>query len=105
VRLGELVEWMGERSATDAHEMARTVACDPAQSTVAADTHGRLAEVAAALEVEARRLPPGGEAEQKAEFVRHLGSASVAAIGNGANAVSMLREAGLGVAVLGTLRR
>lgn len=68
---------------------------------LSADTHGRLDEVAAALEIEARRLRPGGEAEQKAEFVRNLGPDSIAAIGNGANDVGMLREAGLGIAVLG----
>ena len=41
------------------------------------------------------------EAEQKADFVSGLGPAGVVAIGNGANDVLMLREAALGIAVLG----
>lgn len=69
---------------------------------LSADTHGRLDEITAALEVPATRLRPGGgEAEQKARFVQQLGAASVAAIGNGANDVGMLRAAALSIAVLG----
>jgi len=38
---------------------------------------------------------------EKAELVRQLGPEQVAAIGNGANDAMMLREAALGIAVLG----
>jgi P-type E1-E2 ATPase len=69
---------------------------------LSADTHGRLDQVSATLGVAAMRLREGGEeAEQKARFVRELGAAGVAAIGNGANDVGMLREAELSIAVLG----
>ena len=69
---------------------------------LSADTHGTLDEVADALGVRAVRLEPGGgEAEQKAEFVRGLGPESVAAVGNGANDVAMLKIAALAVTVLG----
>jgi|SRR5579884_2794711 len=68
---------------------------------VSADTHGGLDAVAAALGVQARRLQAGGEAEQKAAFVRALGAAGVVAIGNGANDAAMLAEAAVGIAVLG----
>lgn len=69
---------------------------------LSADTHGRLDEIGRVLKVPATRLrPDGGEVEQKAEFVRCLGAASVVAIGNGANDVGMLRAAGLAIAVIG----
>jgi P-type E1-E2 ATPase len=65
-----------------------------------ADTHGRQAEIDQQLGLTAVRVPPGGEAEAKAAFVRGLGAAEVMAIGQGANDAGMLREAALGVAVL-----
>jgi P-type E1-E2 ATPase len=68
---------------------------------VSADTHGGLDAVAAALGVRARRIASGGEAEQKAAFVRELGATGVVAIGNGANDAAMLAEASVGIAVLG----
>jgi P-type E1-E2 ATPase len=65
-----------------------------------ADTHGRQAELDQQLGLTAIRIPPGGEAEAKAAFVRQLGASSVMAIGQGANDAGMLREAAVGVAVL-----
>jgi P-type E1-E2 ATPase len=68
---------------------------------LSADTYGGLERISRALGVAATRLAPGGdEVEQKARFVRGLGS-GVVAVGNGANDVGMLREASLGIAVLG----
>lgn len=67
---------------------------------VTADTHGRQAEIDRQLNLTAVRLRPGGEAEQKAAYVRQLGAASVVAVGQGANDALMLREAALGIAVL-----
>jgi P-type E1-E2 ATPase len=70
---------------------------------LSADTHGKLDEVAAELGIVGTRLHPGdSEVEQKAAYVRALGADSVVAIGNGANDVGMLREAGLGIVVLGS---
>ena len=68
---------------------------------LSADTYGTLADVAAQLHVPARRLGPGDQAAQKAAAVEALGAAQVAAIGNGANDAAMLRQAALGIAVLG----
>lgn len=71
---------------------------------VTADTRGRQAALDKELGWPAVRIAPGvagGEAAQKAAFVRELGVPHVVAIGNGANDVEMLREAALGIAVLG----
>jgi P-type E1-E2 ATPase len=67
-----------------------------------ADTFGRLDAIAAELGVAGARLRAGeSESAQKAAIVRQLGAERVVAIGNGVNDVAMLREAALGVAVLG----
>ena len=69
---------------------------------ISADTLGRLESIATQLGVPFTRLDPAeAEPEQKATFVRRLGALNVVAIGNGANDVGMLKEAGLGIAVLG----
>ena len=68
---------------------------------LSADTFGQLDQLAADLGVPGTRLRGSGEAEQKAAFVRSLDPSVVVAIGNGANDVGMLREAGLAIAVLG----
>jgi soluble P-type ATPase len=75
---------------------------------VTADTHGRQAEIDRQLSLQAVRVgsfdglktPPGNESEQKAEFVRRLNAATVAAIGQGANDAGMLEAAALGICVL-----
>lgn len=66
---------------------------------ITANTHGRQAEIDAALGTNAVLLAEGYEAEEKAAFVRSLGKADTAAIGQGANDVEMLKEAALGVCV------
>ena len=68
---------------------------------VSADTQGTLSGLASQLGIQAKRLDAGDECKQKAEFVDGLGSHGVVAIGNGANDVEMLRQAALGIAVLG----
>jgi len=67
-----------------------------------ADTHGRQAELDRQLGLTAVRIPPGGESEAKAAFVRDLGADGVVAMGQGANDAGMLREAAIGVAVMST---
>ncbi|MBP1693387.1 MAG: hypothetical protein H6Q37_1270 [Chloroflexi bacterium] len=54
------------------------------------------------LGLQATRIPPGNEAEQKAEFVRRLGADRVMAIGQGANDAGMLKQAALGICVQST---
>lgn len=69
---------------------------------ITADTHGKQAEIDRQLKFAADRLKPGGyEREQKADYVRALGTHKVVAIGNGANDVDMLKAASLGIAVIG----
>lgn len=68
---------------------------------VTADTYGKQEQIDFALAVKSVRLQRGGEAKQKAELVRSLGSDKVIAIGNGTNDALMLKEAAIGVAVLG----
>lgn len=67
---------------------------------VTADTHGRQDMIDRQLNLQAVRLKGGAEARQKAEFVRDLGAAATAAIGQGANDAGMLKEACLGICVL-----
>jgi P-type E1-E2 ATPase len=67
---------------------------------VTADTHGRQSLIDHQLNLQAVRLQPGGEAAQKAAFVRSLGAETVTAIGQGANDAEMLRLAALGICVL-----
>jgi soluble P-type ATPase len=66
-----------------------------------ADTFGTVAHETRRFESALKILGPGAEDQQKAELVRRLGPLQTAAIGNGRNDLLMLREAALGVAVLG----
>jgi soluble P-type ATPase len=71
---------------------------------ITADTRGRQGFLDRQLGWPAVRLEVGAglrETTQKAAFVRKLGSETVVAIGNGANDAEMLREAAVGIAVLG----
>jgi soluble P-type ATPase len=71
---------------------------------ITANTRGRQAALDAQLGWPAERISgaaAGGEAAQKAAFVQGLGAEAVVAIGNGSNDLAMLREARLGVGVLG----
>jgi P-type E1-E2 ATPase len=65
-----------------------------------ADTHGRQEQIDQLLNLSAVRLETGNEPEQKAAYVRNLGSESVVAIGQGANDAEMLKEAALGICIL-----
>ena len=68
---------------------------------VTADTHGTATRLRDALGIEVRVISEGAEADQKLALVRELGAEKVVAIGNGANDVDMVREAALGIAVIG----
>ncbi|MDO9557972.1 MAG: HAD family hydrolase [Coriobacteriia bacterium] len=68
---------------------------------ITADTQGTAHNMAAELGIEVHIVERGAEAAQKLAFVRELGAASVAAIGNGVNDAAMLREVALGVCVVG----
>ena len=90
---GQLVKGVAQRLA----ELRRSVGVH----MLTADTRGRQHAIDAQLGMEATRIRPKDEAAQKASLVRELGSEGVCAIGNGANDAQMLREAKLGIAVLG----
>jgi P-type E1-E2 ATPase len=69
---------------------------------VTANTHGRQLAIDRELELEAILIEDGKpEATQKAELIRRLGSDATVAIGNGANDALMLKEAAIGIAVVG----
>ncbi len=65
-----------------------------------ADTHGRQALIDQQLNLQAVRIQPGAEGEQKAAYVRRLGAERVVAIGQGANDAGMLQCAAIGICVL-----
>jgi P-type E1-E2 ATPase len=65
-----------------------------------ADTHGKQGVIDQQLHLTAVRIQPGGEALQKAEYIRRLGAERVVAIGQGANDLQMLAVAGLGICVM-----
>ena len=69
---------------------------------VTADTYGRQVEIDHQLSLQAVCISTigGSESDQKAEYVRGLGSEAVAAIGQGANDAGMLETAALGICIL-----
>ena len=68
---------------------------------VTADTYGRAKSELQDLPLQVHLLEPGKEAEQKLQYVQSLQSKSVVAIGNGNNDRQMLKEARLGILLLG----
>ena len=87
---GRLIDGVAEALAALRGELAVTL--------LSADTFGALAAIEAQLGVAAQRIASG---EDKVRALRALGAQRCAAIGNGANDARMLREAALGIAVIG----
>jgi len=67
---------------------------------VTADTFGTAAKLGG-LGVYVQVLLPGDQVEAKAALVRALGASQTIAIGNGSNDEAMVREAAVGIAVVG----
>jgi len=67
-----------------------------------ADTHARQELIDRQLNLQAVRILPGYESQQKAEYVRRLGAEHVVALGQGANDAGMLNAAAIGICVLST---
>jgi soluble P-type ATPase len=67
---------------------------------ITANTHGGQDLLDKQLNLVSVKIKPGGEANQKADFVRLLGPESVIAIGQGSNDALMLQEAAIGLCVL-----
>lgn len=65
-----------------------------------ADTHGQQDLIDRQLGLQAVRIAPGDESQQKGDYVARIGGQRVVAIGQGANDAAMLERAGLGICVL-----
>ncbi len=66
-----------------------------------ADTHGTAKQVFKDLPIQVYTLSSPNTTAEKQEFIKKLGSERCVAIGNGTNDALMLREAALGICVLG----
>ncbi len=66
-----------------------------------ADTRGDVEEKIKKLPVQVVRLESGNEAIQKLNFLKQIGPEKTIAVGNGYNDHLMLKEALLGIAVIG----
>ncbi len=66
-----------------------------------ANTHGGGERIAEELGIQFTQLEPGPGGDQKKGFVQDLGRDQVITVGNGANDATMLKTAGLGIAVNG----
>jgi P-type E1-E2 ATPase len=68
---------------------------------VTAETSANATAVASTLHCRLHVVRSSAQDNQKATYVRSLGSTTVVTVGNGANDAHMLREAALGICVLG----
>lgn len=68
---------------------------------VTADTHGNAAAACKGLPCRLVVLPEGDQDVSKRDYVRTLGAGRTACIGNGRNDRLMVREAAIGICVIG----
>ena len=69
---------------------------------VTGDTFGMGFKIAQELGIKIHIIDvTQSESKQKAEFIKNLGAAQTVAIGNGRNDALMIKEAGLGITILG----
>jgi P-type E1-E2 ATPase len=68
---------------------------------ITADTYDTADAELGAINVTFIKVNKNASGEEKAKVVRELGPEKIVAIGNGANDAAMLKEAALGIAVLG----
>ena len=66
-----------------------------------ADTRGQAIQILGKLNVEIALLSGDNTSQEKAEFIRATGSSRSVAIGNGYNDHLMLKEAALGLCIIG----
>jgi len=81
-------------------ERLRTLSNDIRVHVVTADTFGTAARLRG-QGVQVQVLAPGDQIEAKAALVRALGAPHTIAIGNGSNDEAMVREAAVGIAIVG----
>jgi P-type E1-E2 ATPase len=68
---------------------------------ITADTFGTVRSEIKIPGVEISIITPDSQTKQKMEFVKSLGAENTAAVGNGANDAQMLKQAVLGICVIG----
>jgi P-type E1-E2 ATPase len=68
---------------------------------VTADTRGNASELKRNLQVDFHKVDAGGEDEQKLALLQSLGRECTVCVGNGSNDVSMLKDAAIGICVIG----
>lgn len=78
----------------------RALSNDIRVHVVTADTFGTAARLHG-QGIQTQVLPPGDHVEAKAAIVRALGVSHTIAIGNGSNDEAMVREAAVGIAIVG----
>ena len=78
----------------------RALSNDIGVHVVTADTFGTAARLHG-RGIQIQVLPPGDHVEAKAAIVRALGASHTIAIGNGSNDEAMVREAAVGIAIVG----
>ncbi len=67
-----------------------------------ADTFGSVRKELNGIPCEIVIIPKGNQAEVKVNYIRRLGAEQCVCVGNGRNDTLMLKEAGLGIAVIQT---
>ena len=90
---GEIIEGVAERL----YSLGKLLSI----AVVTADTHGSASRLGADLHARIHRVERGAEDVRKLALVQRLGEETTVAIGNGCNDVSMLKEAALGICVIG----
>ncbi|WP_422486124.1 HAD family hydrolase [Gudongella sp. DL1XJH-153] len=70
-------------------------------TVLTADTLGTVTKECEGLPIEVNIFDKGNAEESKLEIVNRLGAEKTAAIGNGRNDLSMLKNANIGIAVIG----
>ncbi len=68
---------------------------------ITADTFGTVLDQLKGLDIDVEILKSDNHTLEKQEFIKHLGNKNCVAIGNGNNDHLMLKEAALGIAILG----
>jgi soluble P-type ATPase len=68
---------------------------------LSADAHGNLSEVTKGIKAEVKSVASENSYQQKQNFLKGLGPAKTAVIGNGMNDYLILKDARIGIAVIG----
>jgi soluble P-type ATPase len=68
---------------------------------ITADTHGKQNNIDKILQLQSTRIGPESQKTAKLNFISTLGASKTVAIGNGANDSDMLKNAALGIVILG----